>query len=188
MSELSEKEQWKAIQQGNRILFEVNFRKYYSPLCGFAYTKLQSSDIAEEIVQDVFVNLWDKRSVLDITYFKSYLYTSVNNSVLNHFKHEKVKREHKAEMKVVGEEATEDDTMEFTELQSKLAALVAAMPEQRQKVFKLAKMEGLKYKDIAEKLGVSIKTVENHMGKALSYLREHLQDFYVLLPLLLTFL
>ena len=188
MTELSEKEQWSEIQRGNKILFEVNFRKHYSPLCGFAYTKLQSSALAEEIVQEVFVKLWDKRKSLDITYFKSYLYTSVNNAVMNHFKHEKVKQEYQTEMKVVADDSTDDDTVEFDELQSKLAALIEAMPEQRQKVFKLAKIDGLKYMEVAEKLGVSIKTVENHMGKALSYLREHLADFYVLLPLLLTFL
>ena len=150
--------------------------------CAFAISKLKDGELAEEIVQEVFVKLWEKREGLEVSNFKSYLFSSVNNTILNHFKHQQVRRDHAAEMKVVQEDSAEDSEVEFNELQAKVAGLIAEMPEARQRVFKLVKIEGKKYKEVAEELGISVKTVENQMGSALKFLREHLKEFFVLLP------
>lgn len=183
--ELSDKEQWVEIQSGNRIVYEAVFRKYYQMLCAFGYSKLKDADSAEEIVQEVFVKLWEKRIDLEISNFKSYLFSSVNNTILNHFKHQAVRREHAAEMKVVQESFSENTETEYNELEQKLHLLINEMPEARKKVFRMVKMEGLKYKETAEKLGISVKTVENQMGKALKYLKVNLKEFFVLLPFLI---
>lgn len=181
--QIADKDAWIEIQKGNKMLYEGIFRQYYQMLCAFAISKLKDGELAEEIVQEVFVKLWEKREQLEVSNFKSYLFSSVNNTVLNHFKHQKVRREHAAEMKVVQEEAVEDSEVEYNELQLKINALIADMPEARQKVFKLVKIEGKKYKEVAEELGISVKTVENQMGSALKFLRAHLKEFFVLLPL-----
>lgn len=186
--QLSDKAQWIEIQNGNKIMYEAVFRKYYQMLCAFGFSKLKDAIEAEEIVQDVFVKLWDKRSDLQIENLKSYLFSTVNNTIINQFKHQEVRRAHATEMKAVQSDSFEDQTTEFNELQLKLTGLIAEMPEARQRVFKLVKIEGKKYKEVAEELGISIKTVENQMGSALKYLRENLKDFYVLLPLLLEML
>ena len=180
--QIADKDAWKEIQKGSKILFEGIFRKYYQMLCAFAISKLKDGELAEEIVQEVFVKLWDKREDLDVSNFKSYLFSSVNNTILNHFKHQQVRREHATEMKAVQDEAVEDSEVEYNELQLKINGLIAEMPDGRQRVFKLVKIEGKKYKEVAEELGISVKTVENQMGSALKFLREHLKEFFVLLP------
>ena len=181
--ELTDNEQWIEIQNGNKILFEGIFRKYYSMLCAFAISKLKDKELAEEITQEVFVKFWEKRADLDVSNFKSYLFSSVNNTILNHFKHQQVRREHVAEMKIVQEDSSEDLTVEYNELQDKLTSLILEMPEARQRIFRMVKIDGMKYKDVAEELGISVKTVENQMGSALKFLRKYLKDFFVLLPL-----
>lgn len=145
-------------------------------------TFLKDKDQVEELVQDVFVKLWEKRDQLQIqTSLKSYLYTSVKNSILNYIKSQKVRSSYANEMQQQ-EEPTylSVDDFENIELQNRIENLVNAMPTERLKVFKLSRYEGLKYKEIAQKLGISIKTVENQMGKALKYLRENLADVIVL--------
>lgn len=183
--QIADTDAWLEIQKGNKILFEGIFRKYYQMLCAFAISKLKDGEIAEEIVQEVFVKLWEKRQGLDVGNIKSYLFSSVNNTILNNFKHQQVRREHASEMKVVQSDSMEDSEVEYNELQLKLSALINQMPEARQRVFKLVKIEGKKYKEVAAELGISIKTVENQMGSALKFLREHLKEFFVLLPFLL---
>lgn len=145
-------------------------------------TFLKDKDQVEELVQDVFVKFWEKRDQLQIqTSLKSYLYTSVKNSILNYIKSQKVRSSYANEMQQQ-EEPTylSVDDFENVELQNRIENLVNAMPTERLKVFKLSRYEGLKYKEIAQKLGISIKTVENQMGKALKYLRENLADVIVL--------
>lgn len=186
--QLSDKTQWIEIQNGNKIVYEAVFRKYYQMLCAFGFSKLKDADGAEEIVQEIFVKLWDKRADIQIENIKSYLFSSVNNTIINQFKHQEVRRAHANEMKVVQPNSSEDNSVEFNELQFKLTALIAEMPEARKRVFQLVKIEGKKYKEVAEELGISIKTVENQMGSALKFLRENLKDFYVLLPLLIEML
>lgn len=154
----------------------------YAPLCLYGMTFLKDKDQVEELVQDVFVKLWEKRDQLQIqTSLKSYLYTSVKNSILNYIKSQKVRSSYANEMQQQ-EEPTylSVDDFENIELQNRIENLVNAMPTERLKVFKLSRYEGLKYKEIAQKLGISIKTVENQMGKALKYLRENLADVIVL--------
>lgn len=185
---ISDKDQWIAIQKGNKMVFEGVFRKYYQMLVAFGTSKLKDPDQAEEIVQEVFVKLWEKREGLEVSSFKSYLFSSVNNTILNYFKHQEVRRDHASEMKAVGDSFELEESVEYNELQEKLLGLIAEMPTARQQVFKLVKLEGKKYKEVAEELGISIKTVENQMGSALKYLRTHLKDYFVLLPLIIEFI
>lgn len=144
-----------------------------------------SNEDAEEIVQDMFFRLWRNRNNINIlTSTKSYLYTSAKNSVLNKIKHEKVKRLYASDyLHTNKEEFDEDDYNENRERLKSIEIAIAELPPKRREIFIKSKVEGLKYKEIADELQISIKTVENQMGEALKFLRNKLsaKEFLILL-------
>lgn len=183
--ELPETQQWVELQEGDVTAFEMFFRTYYKPLCNYAYTFIQDKDEAEEIVQSAFLSVWEKRQSIDIkTSLKSYLYTMVRNTSLNVIKHEKIKQKYVGESLAVDARSYEgvSQAVISSELETRIQQAMEVLPEQCRLVFKLSRLEELKYAEIAEQLNISIKTVENHMGKALKIMREQLKDY---LPLLI---
>jgi RNA polymerase sigma-70 factor, ECF subfamily len=176
------------LQAGDITAFEMLFRTYYQPLCNYAYSFVQDKDEAEEIVQATFLSVWEKRDTLTIhTGVKPYLYAMVRNASLNVLKHEKIKQQHVAGELAVAERSVESvaRTVMASELESRIYKALDKLPEQCRLVFKLSRFEELKYAEIAEQLNISIKTVENQMGKALKIMREQLKDYLPLLIVLM---
>jgi len=164
------------------------FKTYYQPLCHYAYSFLQDKEDAEEIVQSTFLLVWEKRETLEIrTSVKPYLYAMVRNACLNVIKHEKIRQRYAGEEVAIGERSHDSvtHTVVSNELEYKIKEALEALPEQCRMVFKLSRFEELKYSEIAAQLNISVKTVENHMGKALKIMREQLKDY---LPLIIVFL
>lgn len=173
------------LQAGDISAFEMLFKTYYQPLCNYAYSFVQDRDEAEEIVQATFLAVWEKRDNLAIhTGVKPYLYAMVRNASLNVLKHDKIKQQHAALELAVAERSVESvaRTVMASELENRIFKALDKLPEQCRLVFKLSRFEELKYAEIAEQLNISVKTVENQMGKALRIMREQLKDY---LPLLL---
>ena len=164
--------------------FEGLFRTYYKPLHAYALTILKEMDQAEEIVQQVFVHLWEKQDQLGINQSATaYLYRAVHNRCLNQLKHEKVKAAYQQYSKLRPVDyPSAASRIQLSELQAKLDEALSALPEQCRTIFQLSRFEALRYQEIADRLSISVKTVENQMGKALRLLREKLADY---LPLLL---
>lgn len=186
--DLLEKQVLETLQLGNESAFEMIFRTYYQPLCRYAYSFLQDKEEAEEVVQASFITVWEKRNNLTIeTSLKSYLYRMVRNSCLNVIKHEKVKQQHVAHELAVSEVSYESvsQKVQAAELEIRITEAMKTLPEQCRLVFQLSRFEELKYQEIADQLQISVKTVENHMGKALKLMREQLKDY---LPLFLIFM
>ena len=176
------------LKSGDITAFEMLFRTYYQPLCNYAYTFVQDRDEAEEIVQSTFLNVWEKRDNLSIhTGVKPYLYAMVRNASLNVLKHEKIKQQHVTMEMAVAERSVESvsRTVMASELETKIYKAMDKLPEQCRLVFKLSRFEELKYSEIAEQLNISIKTVENQMGKALKIMRDQLKDYLPLLIVLM---
>ena len=176
------------LQAGDTTAFEMLFRTYYQPLCNYAYSFVQDKDEAEEIVQATFLSVWEKRDTLTIhTGVKPYLYAMVRNASLNVLKHEKIKQQHVVGELAVAERSVESvaRTVMASELESRIYKALDKLPEQCRLVFKLSRFEELKYAEIAEQLDISIKTVENQMGKALKIMREQLKDYLPLLIVLM---
>lgn len=171
-----------AIRQGDPEVFEVAFKSHYEALCRYACTFLSDSEEAEDTVQQVFVNYWQKRSKTIITgSLKSFLYKSVQNACLNKIKHKKVVKsymDHSSYYEMRYSNAVEEHA-EANELSVAIDEALIDLPPQCQKIFKMSRYEELKYKEIAEQLSISIKTVENQMGKALKILRVSLSDFLI---------
>ncbi len=178
---------FEGIKQSNEGYYEIVFRKYYPALCRFATKYIEDRDEVEDIVQETFVTIWQKRESMFIQVsLKSYLYQAVKNTCLNHIKHAKVKL--KSQQDILSESAkmTGNDTLVDTELSIKIQEALYKLPPERKKIFLLKKNEGLKYKEIAEKLNISIKTVENQMGKALKFLRIELKEFLPVFVLIIS--
>lgn len=186
--DLLENQVFTALQGGSESAIEMLFKTYYKPLCNYAYSFLNDKDEAEEVVQATFINLWDKRQSIEIqTSLKSYLYRMVRNASLNVIKHVKVKQTHAKHEMTSGEPMHEDvaQSVISSELEQKIYEAMKVLPEQCRLVFQLSRFEELKYSEIAEQLEISVKTVENHMGKALRIMRDQLKAY---LPLFLIFI
>lgn len=159
---------------------------HYSELVGFAYKYVDQQEVAEEVVQDVFMTLWANAARIEIqTSLKSYLYGAVRNSSLNYIKHEKVARKYVERQLQASRNQETTDFLELDELNDKIVAALDKIPEKCREIFELNRFEGKRYKEIAEHLNLSLKTVENQMGKALKILRAELGEY---LPLVLWFI
>ena len=168
------------IRNGDIEAFETIFRAYYQSLCIFSLRYLKRTDLAEEIVQDIFVNIWEKRFGLHLeTSLKSYLYRAVHNNSLKYLQHKKVVDKHAQRIVDRKENYYSEpvNNIQLEELSKLLKSAFSSMPQKTREIFELSRNEGLKYNEIAEKLEISVKTVEAHMGNALKILRENLKDY-----------
>ncbi|MCK5730668.1 MAG: RNA polymerase sigma-70 factor [Draconibacterium sp.] len=189
MNSENDKHLFEKINISNEKAFEKLFHKYYGHLCLFASRILQNDNSAEEIVQDFFVKLWEKRNKLTIeTSVKSYLFSSVKNLCLNHIQHKKIKlRYAQTILSEISNNQTEDDCFTEINLADKIEKSIQSLPTKRREIFKLSRENGLKYREIAEKLNISIKTVEKQMGLAIRTLREKLKDYSTIFILFIYF-
>lgn len=171
------------INKGNKQSFEQLFKTYYAPLLLFSRSYVPDEDDCEEIVQGFFLKLWEDRRKINIsTSVKSYLFSSVRNRCLNHIKHQKIKQAYQNH--VMSAPADENQASNYfvePDLMEKINRSIDSLPPRRKEIFILSREHGLKYREIADELGISIKTVETQMGQALKDLREQLKDYKQLL-------
>jgi RNA polymerase sigma-70 factor (ECF subfamily) len=167
------------IRQGDKQEFEKLFRSSYVSLVKYAKTLIRDHDASEEIVQDLFFRLWQDRQNLRIeSSLNGYLFRSVHNRALHYIEHQKVVSRHAGEM-IAGAELTSEPVTEaiyYHELQARVARVLERLPERCRMIFRMNRFEGLKYNEIADKLAVSLKTVEADMGKALKEFRKALAE------------
>lgn len=168
--------------------FDSIYTEHYAALHQYAYTILSDRELAEEMVHQVFLKILEKGGQVNVhTSLKAYLYRAVHNECLNYYKHQKVKQAHieYAAQDVKGAVESPSGAIQYKELEKQLHAAINELPEQCRTVFQMSRFEELKYAEIALQLGISIKTVENQISKALKRLRIQLVDY---LPLLCWFL
>jgi RNA polymerase sigma-70 factor (ECF subfamily) len=171
----------------NKESFEKLFKEYFKPLTSFAFKFVKDIDDAKSIVHDVFMKLWKKKDEIDMSRsVKSYLFTSVNNRSLNFIRDHKKFTDDEFIMDIQHDENWEPaNEMTADEIQKKVDATLESISPKVKQVFQMSRNEGLKYKEIAEKLGISVKTVETHMSTALKALRENLKEYLTVLILFL---
>jgi len=171
------------LKQGNEGVFETVFKTHFKSLHAYAYTFLKDDDQAEEVVQNVFYRVWEKREQLKPDgSLKSYLYRAVHNESLNYLKHQQVKTSF--QVYYAGEiEKQQDHSSKkilANELERHIQQAMNELPQQCRTIFQLSRFEQLKYQQIADQLGLSVKTVENQMGKALKLMRAKLAEFLMI--------
>lgn len=171
------------------------FREYYVSLCAYSRRYVGRKDIAEEIVSETFLKIWETRETLQITAsIKAYLFQAVCNNSLNYLR--KLKKDLVLDeyfLKTASEnigfatviDEIEEQSLILESINEKIDEAVRLLPEQQQKVFRLKRYEGKKNKEVAEILGLSVKTIEMHLSKATLNLRKNLKDY---LPAFLIFL
>jgi len=172
----------KDLRNGDARSLKILFDTFYPSLCNYAFQFLNDYDMAEEVIQNLFVKIWEKRTTLDIeTSVKNYLFRSVRNQCLNLIQHEKVKQLHAQNIKeaLFNEEASESYYLD-AEMAARIENAIETLPEKRREIFRLSREEGLKYREIAEKLEISVKTVETQMGLALKALRDKFRNSLLL--------
>lgn len=169
--------------------FEKIYKLYYPKMFAFAKNYISVNEDVENIVQDVFLVLWEKKDELELSCtLTTYLFTLVKNRCLNFLRHKLIEEEYNAQMKEeLGFKLYALESMEYSyhsekELQEIIQRALDTLPERCREVFIKSRIEGLKYKEISEELGISVNTVENHIVTALKKLRVELKDY---LPLLL---
>ncbi|MBW6534822.1 MAG: RNA polymerase sigma-70 factor [Mariniphaga sp.] len=175
------------LRQGDEATYIIVFREYYVPLCNYARRYLGRKDLAEDIVSETFFNIWNRRITLDIKVsLKSYLFQAVCKNSLNYLrKHKKEEMledfllKHNDEMEAFSNKIndTPSDFLMIKDLGEKIKQGIEQLPPQQKTTFKLKRYEGKKNKEIAEIMGLSVKTVEMHMAKAMLSLRNYLKDY-----------
>ncbi len=164
------------IKEGDEEAFKALFFTYFEPLSFYANKYLGDIDSAQDVVQEVFTYLYENRENLLISEsLKSFLYKSVGNRSLNILKHEAVKSRHHTAIKQDKPEADESDWVEYAELEARIHRLVDELPPECSRVFKMSRVEHLSNQEIADRLGISKRTVETHISKALRILRNALK-------------
>jgi RNA polymerase sigma-70 factor (ECF subfamily) len=175
------------IKEGNRAAFEKMFRLFYKVLRAYAYTFIKDNEGAEEIIQNVFCKIWEKRHQLKAEgSLQSYLYRAVHNESLTWLKHQKTKDSYKVYYTNTAHEGSDETTNKVlaAELDRHIQLAVSGLPEQCRVIFQMSRFEQLKYQQIADLLKISVKTVENQMGKALKILRLKLAEFLPMIIIL----
>ncbi|MEO9851317.1 MAG: RNA polymerase sigma-70 factor [Reichenbachiella sp.] len=172
----------------DRGAFEQIFRTYYADLCKFCMKYVRDEQVAEEVVQEVFINIWERRSNLTITTsIKSYLFTAIRNRSFNYLKLQLPKEQKKVDLEGIGflEADNREQEMIMDELRHHVHAAIEALPNKCQIIFNLSRNAGMTYKEIADELDISVKTVENQIGLALKKLRENLNPIWDKIMLLI---
>jgi len=154
--------------------FKALFDQYYDPIRNFLYYKCGDADLAEDLCQDAFMKLWDKRDDVKPETVKSYLYTIANNMLLNKIRHDKVVINFAEKQKNQQEEQSPQYYLEEKEFKEKLDKVIGAMPEKQREVFLMNRIEEMTYQEIADRLSLSVKAIEKRMHGALNHLRSHL--------------
>jgi RNA polymerase sigma-70 factor, ECF subfamily len=175
------------LRSGSKEAFSIIFAKYYNDLVSFSSSITRDTDVAEEIVQNTFVKFWEGREALAIsTSLKSYLLKTVQNGSIDWLRHLKI-RSYYANDLLEKPEIFENNTEQYilwSELQNHLEDALSTLPPDVAQTFRMSRFDGLKYAEIAVKLGVSVRTIEVRVSKALEILREHLKDFLFVIILL----
>lgn len=166
----------KRLKASDHDAFKTVFNTWQGTIFNFLLFKTKDPDLAEDLLQEVFLKLWNVRSRLNENQsLKNYLYTIADNLVLNVIRHDKVVAKHRSDADVVIFTNTENPEfmLQEKEWKSRLENAIASLPEKQRIVFLMSRLEDLSYQEIADRLSISIKTVETHMVKALKQLREN---------------
>ncbi len=154
--------------------FRNVFDQYFEAIRNYIYFLCSDADLAEDIAQDSFVKLWDNKDSIVMSTVKSYLYTIARNLTFNQVKRNKLKYNFLAQTELGTENESPEFALEQKEFKEKLERVIASIPDGNREVFLMNRIEGMKYQEIADRLGLSVKAVEKRMSKALKIIRENI--------------
>jgi len=168
------------LKRGDMKAFDIIYEKYSRRLYGFVFRYVKQDADTEEIVQDVFIKIWKSRTKIDVySSFESFLFTIAHNAMVNLLKKRVTEQkyvEHVKSLQVINESYELTDEIHYKELEQKFLGLLDELSPRQKEIFQLSREEGLSNKEIADKLGISIQTVKNHLVTTLSFLKNKLDN------------
>ena len=173
---ISDAELARKIKAGEKNAYQELFERYAPRIYQFSLSYLKNNADAEELVQDVFLKIWEKRDMLDDSKnIKSFIFKVAINTIYDFIRHKNIENAFNDYTRASVEPNSDNTwhTVIYDEMQENLQRLVAQLPAQQQKIFRLSKEEGLTSEEIAVKLNLSKRTVDNHIYRAVSFLKEH---------------
>lgn len=175
------------LKEGCHESYAILFNTYYKNLVLFAGTIIQDRAVCEDIVQNIFLKLWNERNNLVIeTSLKSYLLRAVRNGCLDHLRHQKIVENYVTRLYTTLDDSDSvNNYVLYSDLYVHLQDAISKLPEKQKEAFIMSRFKDMKYKEIAEKLNISERAVEDRISKALSQLRINLKDFLITLFMLL---
>ena len=178
------------LQSGSMIAFESVYNHYKGILYYFALSYIGRKEDAEEIIQNTFISLWEHRSTINPSLpLKSYLYKITTNLVYNYLKRNTLHNkfiQHTISVAIDEDDSTQKE-LYYRDLRNAVDRIIGDMPEQQKLIFKLSRWEGLSHEEIANRLKISVRTVENQVYRAIRLLKENLKDEFLLIMLLLNY-
>jgi len=177
--DLNENELPQLIEFGDITSFEKIYSQYWKKLYLYAFNVLQEREICEDIVQEIFIDLWTKKHDVQISDLNSYLYQSVRYQIFNHFRRSKYKKQLLEKFNQVSMEYKIHEIYEKKEMKVHIKNAVSRLPEQRRLIFQMSRYEGLSNKEISENLNISLQTVKNQISESLKFIRTSLKNLYM---------
>jgi len=172
------------LKEGNIVAFDSIYEQYCKRLYAFVIRYVKQESDAEEIVQEVFIKIWENRGKIDVySSFESYLFTITYNSAISLLRkrvHEKKYVEHVKSLQEVNVASELTDDLYFNELNSKLQSLLLELTPRQREIFLLSREEGLTHDEIAKKLGISANTVKNHIVSVLNFLKSNIDNTIII--------
>ena len=168
-----------SIKLKDKASLEEIYKQYWSKLYVYAFNVLREREICEDIVQEIFVDLWIKRNDIQITNLDSYLYQSVKYQIFNHFRRSKYKKQLLEKLNEVNRKYKIDESYEKKELKVHIKDAISKLPEQRRLIFQMSRYEGLSNKEISDNLNISLQTVKNQISESLKFIRKSLKNLYM---------
>lgn len=158
----------------NKEQFRYIFDTYFDSIRSFVYYRTSSEETADDIAQDVFMQFWERRERFELSNVKALLYKMASDSVVSHYRRQDVRLDFSRNIQSDEKTISPEDELQFEELSQKYAEILAKMNKGQREVFLMSREESLKYKEIANRLGISVKTVEKRMSAALTILKTKL--------------
>jgi RNA polymerase sigma-70 factor (ECF subfamily) len=178
-AEISDNDLAQRVKLGEKTAFRQLFERYAPRIYRFSRSYLKNENDSEELVQNVFLKLWEKRDSLDTSQnLKAFIFKIAVNTIYDFVRRKNIEHafEDYARLNYQSSENSTWHSVIYAEMEQNLHHLVAQLPEQQQKIFQLSKTDGLANDEIAKQLGLSKRTVENHLYRALAFLKKHLKD------------
>lgn len=154
--------------------FTIIFEQHFDPVRSYVFYRCGNEELATDIAQDCFMKIWEKRNSIVVSKVKGLLYKMASDLFINHFHSDKRARRLFDNINFDDVDYSPEELLSFEQLKEKYEKLIEEMPENQRVVFLMSRIEELQYKEIAERLGLSVKAVEKRMGIALKYLRNSL--------------
>ncbi len=169
-----------SIGLGDKVPFEQIYRQYWSRLYVYAFNVLREKELCEDIVQQVFTDLWERRDALQISDLNSYLFQSVKYQIFNHFRESRYRKQLLMKFDQLYADHGTDELYEMQELEAHIHETISRLPKRRRMIFEMSRNEGRSNKEISENLNLSLQTVKNQISESLKSIRKSLDNLNLL--------